>query len=459
MKRRHAPTPKSSFTATWWGRVAVHAILPVVLCSCLVALFVSDLEHEPARDPAPAVTVSQHAALEEELADRYPRLGLLFHDQGDALLPEPTMTFGLVLLKHPDATRSGRFKRLTFDELGRSNNTCLLVDGGEQLFGHSPGVWRAMAEPLGHDRRGRERPGLRSIWQLPPQRITVTQHVEIVAGAQSRLLDTCLVRYTIHNDDSLIHNVGLRFLLDTFIGSNDGVPFQIPGVKHLVDQSRRFDSPAAVPEFIEALEHDRLDAPGTVAHLRLRLAGQIEPPTQVTLGAWPDPALAQKPGGEKARGQLTGWDVPVLSIHTLPQPDSAVTMYWDARALLPGQDRIVGFTYGLVGIASSEGKGELAVTMDGSFRPGGPFLVTAYLSRPLPGQTVSLGVPDGFTLLDGEATQSVPAVPADANRRQSAVVWRIEAPEQEGEYPLRVSSSAGVSQTVVVRIRNERLFD
>ena len=40
-----------------------------------------------------------------------------------------------------------------------------------------------------------------------------------------RLLNTCLVRYKIHNKDpKRTHSVGLRVLMDTCIGLNDGVP-------------------------------------------------------------------------------------------------------------------------------------------------------------------------------------------------------------------------------------------
>ncbi|HZU34573.1 MAG TPA: hypothetical protein VFA18_01620, partial [Gemmataceae bacterium] len=443
------------------GRLSVlaHLLLPLVLLSLLGGLFAADLHRPPQPPLTPVSVAAQPAANPDDLADPYPRLGVLFHDRPDALLPEPTMSFGLVLLKHKDPERPGRFKRLTFDELGRSNNTCLRVEGAEQLFGHTPGRWRTMAKPLGSDNQGRQRQGMRSIWEWPGPHIVVTQRVEIVAGEQTRLLDTCRVSYTILNEDDRPHNVGLRFLLDTFIGANDGVPFHIPGINRLIDTSKRFDEPAAVPAFIEALEHDRLDNPGTVAHLQLRLGKRLESPSRVTLGSWPDPALAQRPGGQKARGQLTGWDVPVLSMHALPQADSAVTLYWDERPLLPGDRRVVGFAYGLVGIASSEGKGELAATVGGSFRPGGQFIVSAYLSQPAPGQTVNLALPEGFSLVDGAAEQRVPPVPAGATRRQSAVVWTVQAPSQEGRYRLRVVSSDGVSQTIPVTVREWRLFD
>ena len=64
--------------------------------------------------------------------------------------------------------------------------------------------------------------------------------------------DTCLVRYRIHNKDGRPHTVGLRFLLDTFVGDNDGVPFLLPGSQQLCSTSREFNSPAEVPAFLES---------------------------------------------------------------------------------------------------------------------------------------------------------------------------------------------------------------
>src|SRR5205823_4683684 len=76
-------------------------------------------------------------------------------------------------------------------------------------------------------------------WLHSAPAISVKQVVEIVPGGLSddgknRLLDTCLVRYDIRNNDpTLPHRVGLRFMLDTFIGSTDAVPFTIAGEKEL----------------------------------------------------------------------------------------------------------------------------------------------------------------------------------------------------------------------------------
>ncbi|MBV9121968.1 MAG: hypothetical protein JO112_01250, partial [Planctomycetes bacterium] len=340
-------------------------------------------------------------------------------------------------------------------------------DNSKQPLGVGQGRWLPMKLELGNDpETGRPRQGLKSVWVYDDKHIVATQQVEIIPGEQSRLLDTCLVRYVIENQDNINHTAGLRFMLDTFIGANDGVPFTVPGEKGLCDTMQEFNGPSAIPDFLEALEHDDLRNPGTVAHLHLKLGGPIPPPSRVTLGAWPNQELTKRNLASGAMAQLTGWDVPVLSMKTLfnldPRhnlPDSCVVIYWQDQLLPPGAKREVGFTYGLGNVASGEGQGQLGLSMDGSFAPGGEFTVTAYVTEPAAGQTVTLLLPEGFQLLEGSATQVVPPLAPEANSRNSPVTWKVRAPAQEGDYVLKVQSSTGVSQTQPVTIRSQRIFD
>src|SRR5205807_2088450 len=164
-----------------------------------------------------------------------------------------------------------------------------------------------------------------------------------------------------------------------------------------------------------------------------------EAPTRVTLGCWPDNQLAKEGKAPTALAQLTGWEVPVLSIQTLPPGDSAVTIYWDPKPIAAGATREVGFSYGLGAIATAgAAKGKLAVTVGGSFRPGGEFTVTAYVSNPVAGQTLTLDLPEGFTLTEGDERQTVP--PA-AGLRTSPVTWKLRSPNKGGVYSLKVTSS------------------
>ena len=57
------------------------------------------------------------------------------------------------------------------------------------------------------------------------------------------------MRYRLDNQDTHEHTVGLRFLLDTYIGGNDGVPFLIPGQRELCSSALDFRPPTPIPDF------------------------------------------------------------------------------------------------------------------------------------------------------------------------------------------------------------------
>jgi hypothetical protein len=423
--------------------------------------------------------------------DPVPVLALRLHDgaKEPAMKIAPgTMCFGL---RMKDPANPGEFKRLMFDEYGRTNNTCVRVDGREYLFGvndvlfardargaaraaRAPGAarWLYQKLPLGQAAGGRERDGARSVWRVEgppaePARVEVTQAVEVVPGEQSAKLDTCLVRYTLENKDEKEHRAGLRFLLDTFIGSNDGVPFTIPGRAGLCGTKARFDRPEDVPDYIQALESDDLRRPGTVAHLQFRLPSQrLEAPGRVLLGGYPDGPLRQL-GHPEANAWLTPWEVPFVSIRELveqrrrlraaglerePVPDSAVTLYWDERPLRPGERRELGFAYGLGQVASGDGEGKLLLTLGGRTVRDGTFTLTALRHEPVRGERLRLALPPGDRLeVLGPEEQEVPEVPAGAARPISTVTWRIRA-RKVGRSTLTVRSSTGVAQKQAVRI-------
>jgi hypothetical protein len=384
---------------------------------------------------------------------------------------EPSMRFGLVMyeegLKH-----SGQEKRLTFDSKGLTNNTVVKLDGRDWWFGERPfrredgertftgppwpGRWRDQKKALGKDATGRQRIGVESVWEYEKEHVSVTQIVEIVPGPQSNLLDTCLIHYRITNEDTVPHRVGLRFMLDTYIGANDGVPFLIPGETELCDTQKEFPTADTIPDFIQACEHEDLAHPGTIARIGLKLSG-LEPPTRVTLGAWPNLELRKL--NKRCDQEKTRWDVPVLPIKAIKeidpsaQPDSAVAIYWNDKDIEPGESRDVGFTYGLATVSGNESKGRLALTAGGSFAPGGEFTVTAYVSNPTSGQTVTLNLPQGFDFISGAATQKVPPVPANAASRNSPVTWKVRAAKQAGEYQLRGSTSNGDTQSLKIQIK------
>jgi hypothetical protein len=440
-----AVPPIPTRPAGWLPRLIPVGIVVVGLCTAVArdALF-----RVPETEPVPAEVDYEH-----------PVLALRFHDTVLPLdlVPAPTMTFGLGV---PDSKDASKFKtKLVYDDYGRTCNVMVQIDknaGLQYIVGLEQGAWKPpIKEELGKDREGHRLIGARSIWQhagAPP--ITVTQIVEIVPGGLSAdgkklLLDTCVVRYDLTNDDTAPHTVALRFLLDTFIGNNDAVPFTIAGAKELCDTMKVFSKPEEVPDYISALERQDLKNPGTVAHLVLRYGQPLEPPSRVTLGSWPARTLRVKPGGETADGEKTRWEVPVLPMALAtsienPNGDSAVTMYWNDREVKPKETRTVGFAYGLGSVTGDGGQGQLGLTAGGELVAEKDFTLTAYVKNPAPGTSATLVLPNGLEVAAGSAeNQAVPPIPPGASSPYSPVTWRIQA-KTAGVKVVRVTLNSGV---------------
>jgi hypothetical protein len=446
-----APSPPAPAVAR---RSPAWTLTPAVLLIAMVLGAALRDYMAPAHQAEPVI---------EAALDPAPRIEIRFHDEkrNDELEtlwltdPHPTMRFGVVMLRKGKPAGEGiNLTRLTFDPWGRTNNTCLRFDGkDERLFGGAAGNWEERAAKNWKDDKGQDHDGIRSIWVCDDKKITVTQFVELVRGEQSRLLDTCRVRYRIDNaKNGLERPVGIRFLLDSFIGGNDGVPFTIPGDSDLCDTMRDLPKQAKdkkLPDFLQALERPDLAHPGTIAHLRLKLEG-METPERVTLGAWPNEKLRVL--DRKAAGPSTLWDVPLLPLKSFDLDDSAIVIYWKEQPLKPGASREVGFEYGLWDLARAGGR--LGVTVDGAFRPDSELTVIAYVNRSAldKDQTVTLALPDGFKFLQGDKTQGVPKLPEGQKTGNVPLTWTVQA-GPTGRYELTVSSSAGASQTLKVEIR------
>jgi len=402
----------------------------------------------------------------------HPILALQFHDVLQPPLEEfvrpASMRFCLGR-PTPNPNDPRRFlTRLVYDKFGRTCNVDVRVDRTiEYFWGIERGSWRgAMKESLGKDLAGYQRIGAKSVWVLSNPPIAITQLVEVVPGGvdqktDMRLLDTCLIRYDITNEDRSPHKVGLRFLLDTFIGENDAVPFTIAGSKELCNTMKTFDKPSDIPDFISALQNPDVSNPGTVAHLSLKYGAGLEPPDRVTLGAWPARSLRKK-GAPNADGQETKWDVPVLAMKEAissenPDGDSAVTLYWDDKEIPPQKTRSVGFAYGLGTVTGVQG-GQLGLTAGGELVAEKEFTLTAYVKSPAPGTTITLTLPKSLQLVTaGTERQEVPTVPPGSPSQYSTVTWRLKA-LKSGLYKVSVALSTGISLQHKLVIQDPGIF-
>ena len=346
------------------------------------------------------------------------------------LRSEPDGRFGLLTSTGNPDIDSDDNKKLTYHNSGRTNNTRIWIDGETPYFGVSPGVSRKVQESWGNH-------GWEWVWSY--RDVEVVQQLELVADDVSHRLDTLRVKYALVNQGSQDHEVGLRVMLDTFIGANDGVPFIVPGQASIITSPQSYRG-QEVPAFVRALEFSDLQNPGVIINIGIA-TGQGERPSEVILTHWP--------------GGAAEWD---YNRQASFDRDSAIGMYYEPRALAPRERREISFTYGLGSISSTATRNaRLSLTAGGPFRSGGQFWLVALVQGGRAGQHVRLTLPTGITPAEGHALEKPVAIGGDYT--QLSWLCRID-PAQVGEAKIVATLEPDAieeSQVLSIEPRDARL--
>jgi hypothetical protein len=393
--------------------VGVAASLALVLCAIYV------LDAATSASAPPAISSTEVVATASELPEPPPPVPLPKRPPVDPtprvqVHTTPDGRFGLTCLtgNPDDATDDG--KRLTFSPEGQSNNTRLMIDGQTPLFGDLQGQ---TVEPW------HAGPGGSTVMDWSYRDIAVRQSVRLVAGDVSNRTDTIRVTYELRNTGQARRKVGLRVMLDTLIGDNDGVPFIVPGREGIVTNTLAMTG-SAVPDFVRSLERPDLSSPGVIVDINLVPAEGELRPSELLLSHWP---------GENAE-----WNYPR---DTSFGDDTAAAIYYAPSALEPGSTRAIGFSYGLGTISSTTTRNaRLSLTAGGPIRAGSSFWLVALVNQPRSGQTVNLVLPDGLTPRR-PASLSQPVLGSGPYAQSS---WLIEvAPSLLGEVQVAVMLDPG----------------
>jgi len=447
----------------------LHLLPLVLLMSCLFLVFLWDclrlgpqvIADGPFGPRGPSSLELKRPP--DEPLDYINRINVLFSDQ---------QRFGISCPRLTDPRNPDKPKLLTRDERGITNNTCVRIEGYEYLYGTEiPGVRYVrergkVQKQLPHPDPAKKGRCWYSVWESEYGRIRVRQEVEIVVGEMTRLYDTAVIKYQITNRDGTPHTVGLRVLLDTLIGANDGVPFYIPPT---VDKPARFVSTQEVfgqkdiPEFIQALETgDLTDPNGTVAVVGLKLRG-FEPLEKMAICRWPsDHGGGEARWGGGAANKAGDWPFEPLDKNPNAR-DSALALYWAQLTMKPGEQRDLAFTYGLGRVVSDLNDVTREDRTDGRMRlycikasTRKPFSVTAYIKTTDPSQTVRILLPEGLRLAPGERAEK--PVPAGTREGYAQVTWRLQAAKW-GEYEVKADAPGIGVASIVIRVREECFLD
>lgn len=198
------------------------------------------------------------------------------------------------------------------------------------------------------------------------EEIEVKQVLSLIRSTTTGLPDTAQIKYEITNKGQETRELGMRIMLDTMLGINDGAPFRIGDREILTDFTMAED----LPEFWQAF--DSLSNPRVIAQGTLR-GPMFTPPHRIYFSNWGSLAdgvwhFNFQPGREFIReGEF--------------ELDSAMALYWDPIPLEPGLSLTYVTGYGLGGITLVPGLLSLGLTSPAEAEIDKPFPVVAYLEN------------------------------------------------------------------------------
>ena len=310
------------------------------------------------------------------------------------------------------------------------------IDGIDYVFGGRPSERAGRAGLFGEPvvlPRVVDDNRIETVYQIGPVR--ATQTLTIIRSSTTGLLDTARIEYVLENTSERSVNVGLRLMLDTMLGQNDGAPFRVGELAIVSDT--RFDG-EAIPDFWQAF--DSLSDPKVTAQGTLR-GSDLTTPDSVAFSNW----------GAMADGLWDfdfepGRDFTRLGEFEL---DSATAMYWNPRPLAPGESRRYAVDYGLGGISISPGQLSIGVTspatVSGDSERTVTFPVVAYIQNTGQGEArqavARLQLPPGLAPAAGEQLER--ALGNLPPGRTAQVTWRIAVnPGVAGEFRYSVRVEA-----------------
>lgn len=176
--------------------------------------------------------------------------------------------------------------------------------------------------------------GTTSLCQQVANDVYIVQELSIVKSATTQREDTVQIKYKIKNSSTEAKNIGLRIMLDTMLGSNDGAPFRVPGLGAVTNEIEL--SGDNIPEYYQAF--DTLTNP-TIITQGIFYTDKGNRPDRVQFAHWSN--LYRTPWNYTVNPNVR------FSNGTSYGGDSAVAIYWENEILLPNEEKEFVTYYGI----------------------------------------------------------------------------------------------------------------
>jgi len=235
-----------------------------------------------------------------------------------------------------------------------------------------------------------------TVYMLGPVR--AVQDLSFTRSQMTGYYDTARIAYTLLNTSDKDVTVGLRLMIDTMLGANDGAPLRAGELGVVSDADFLGNS---MPDFWQAF--DSFTEPSVTSQATLK-GGELTVPARVAFSNWG--AFAD-----------SLWDVRLVEGRDFTREgefdlDSAAAMYWDGLTLAPNAQVTLVTYYGLGGIVLSPGVmsiGMAAPAEVAAVKEGQPssFMVVAYIQNTGKGPALdvkaTLELPKGLKLQSGSS--------------------------------------------------------
>ena len=263
--------------------------------------------------------------------------------------------------------------------------------------------------------------------------VGVTQTLSVVPNPLSGQVDLGRIEYTVTNNGTTAHNVGLRYMNDVDVANNDAAPFRVPNVGPVTTETDF--SGAAIPTYFNVF-NDLTDS--TKVGVALLKGSGATTPDRVAIASWPGI-------------HLTVWDY--TTTPGAETGDSAYADWWNPAPLAPGASRTYVTYYGLGNVTVVSGPdlgiglvSPASLALSGCVYDPNPFSVVATAvnngTATATGVTATIALPAGLSLASGTAAQAIADLAPGAS---GEVTWNVQAADRAAAANLAFSVTAAAT--------------
>lgn len=294
--------------------------------------------------------------------------------------------------------------------------TTILLDGKPYLFGGRTLRRAGLDCSVGEIAQSPQVKDNRILASVAIGDLRVTQELGFARSPTTRVEDAANIVYRVTNEGGARHSVGLRMMLDTMLGANDGAPLRA-GDSAIATAAQLYS--ADIPDYWQAF--DSLANPAVISQGSLRGPG-LSAPDRLQMVDWG--TLADAP-----------WSFPFpvgadFTRRGEEAQDTAVALYWDPAPLGPGESRTYATRYGVGGVTLSPAELSLGLTapaeVDYQYDEERPFSVVAYVENTggfaARGAALRLEPSEGLRLAEGTPIVPLGTLPPGRTRQAT---WRL----------------------------------